>query len=411
MQPTTFRQRFWSALLTNSLHYPVLNLLLEWLVISHAAFFFRVDPYLIVTAAAIQAAVLAMPAVEERALRVLGANLVGPAVYTAVEMLMEGMEFWDKPNHVLYWVYSLIIGLFAAWRARVPECRVAIFGAYLARAVVLLAVYAVGEYFTAPTMTLMHWVQDPTHAFLGAAVPLLGIVGALADVNAQRYMLLLQDANRRLQTYAEWFFGKRLFRELVENPRAGEPRRQQRAIFFSDVRGFTAWSEERTPEALMEALQAWYLAAEEVWERCRPVRYKFTADEVMAVFASVEEAARAALLFRRVSESIWQPHGLSVGIGIHWGPVVEGLIGGREVKYYDVIGDTVNTAQRIEKGARQGEILISEKAYRRLPPEFEAGPLMTIAVKDKPHLQVRALRGQVERGTTQEYVETQEALA
>ncbi|MDQ7030205.1 MAG: adenylate/guanylate cyclase domain-containing protein [Ardenticatenia bacterium] len=225
-------------------------------------------------------------------------------------------------------------------------------------------------------------------------------------------MLLLQDANRRLRTYAEWSFGKRLFRELLNNPQAGNPRRQHRTIFFSDVRGFTAWSEKRTPEAVMEILQAWYLAAEKVWEQCEPVHYKFTADEVMAVFASVEEAARAAILFHSASRSIWEPHGLHVGIGIHWGAVVEGLIGGREVKFYDVIGDTVNTAQRIEKGASKGQILISEKAYRHLPPEkFEAGPTMRISVKDKAHLEVRVLHTRTEQETVAEYMEAQEVSA
>ncbi|MDQ7030204.1 MAG: hypothetical protein Q9O62_10710 [Ardenticatenia bacterium] len=147
-------------------------MLIEWLVISHTAFFFRVDPYLIIGAAVVQAVVLALPAVEGRALRVFVANFSsGVAVYTAVEMMIEGMEFWEKPNHVLYWVYSLAIGLFAAWGTRVPECRVAIFGAYLTRASALLAVYTVGEFYLSDNVSLLHWIQDATHTFIGLAVP------------------------------------------------------------------------------------------------------------------------------------------------------------------------------------------------------------------------------------------------
>lgn len=77
---------------------------------------------------------------------------------------------------------------------------------------------------------------------------------------------------------------------------------------------------------------------------------------------------------------------LGAGIGLHGGLVVEGLLGSANVKFYDVIGDTVNTAKRIESAARSGEILISEHVRNGTGQKLhlDSGREINVKGKEKP---------------------------
>lgn len=65
------------------------------------------------------------------------------------------------------------------------------------------------------------------------------------------------------------------------------------------------------------------------------------------------------------------------------GLLVEGLLGSAGVKFYDVIGDTVNTAKRIESAAQSGEVLISENVYNKMGQAVRVGTKREINVKGK----------------------------
>ncbi|GAP63622.1 hypothetical protein ARMA_2045 [Ardenticatena maritima] len=401
MQYKRILPTIWHELITNALHYPVLNMLLEWFVLSQTAYFLSADPYLLLVSALVQAVALAMIRENRRPALLFVANMVGVFTYSLLETTLEGMEFWQAPHHLLYWLYSLIIATCAAWHAR-RNASLALLGMYFARSLALLAVYSLGEYYLAQngSFSPMQILSDPTHMLMSVAVPLLGLLGGLAEVEANRNFTLLKNANQRLHTYARWLLGDAILNELMQNPRAGEPRWRERTILFCDVRNFTAWCETESPENVMYTLEEWYQHVESVWAVYPPIRYKFTADEVMAVFADPVTALHAALRLNAVNARFWHPRGLSAGIGLHHGPVIEGLIGGEEVKYYDVLGDTVNTAQRIEKHARGQQILVSEQFYQHVPPEFEASEPLLIEPKGKAPLPVRIVHRFVEKQET-----------
>ena len=90
------------------------------------------------------------------------------------------------------------------------------------------------------------------------------------------------------------------------------------------------------------------------------IALKHTGDEIMAVFDRPVRAVAAGKELRALLTELLEGYGLTVGAGIHYGELVEGLIGGEKVRSYDIIGDTVNTAKRLSDAALGGELLLSQ---------------------------------------------------
>lgn len=161
-------------------------------------------------------------------------------------------------------------------------------------------------------------------------------------------------------------------------------------MLFMDIRGFTAWSETQSPEAVVSMLNAYYAASERTLQPLVPIKIKFTADEVMAVFADKTQAFAAARQLQKVATQVLDAYQLAVGLGLHAGPVVEGLLGCASVKAYEVIGDAVNTASRLCSAAGANELLVSPSALSGL--SLASFPLRYIEAKGKRNpLAVRVL--------------------
>ncbi len=133
----------------------------------------------------------------------------------------------------------------------------------------------------------------------------------------------------------------------------------------------------------MQALNGYYQAAEPVMWRHGAIKLKFSADEILAVFAEPRHAAACAQELRERTRQALSSWGLGAGIGVHSGPVVEGLLGSAGIKGYDVIGDTVNTAKRIEGAAGGGEVLVSDAVRAGLDPAAALGERRELLAKGK----------------------------
>jgi class 3 adenylate cyclase/tetratricopeptide (TPR) repeat protein len=177
---------------------------------------------------------------------------------------------------------------------------------------------------------------------------------------------------------------------------------QDVVILFADIRGFTSLSERfaAAPDAFIALLNDYLGHMTRCVERCGGMVDKFIGDAVMAVFslptprpdADAEQAVLAALMMRDELERFnrnlpaGMPH-LAMGVGLHRGPVLAGLIGTPQRRSYTVIGDAVNTASRLESLTKHlgASILISEDVCERLPhPErFLLRPLGRYHLKGK----------------------------
>lgn len=177
----------------------------------------------------------------------------------------------------------------------------------------------------------------------------------------------------------------------LQQPTA-EQQRKQITVLFADVSGFTAMSEAMDPEEVSEVMNA-------LWERLDAaiIRHagtidKHIGDAVMALFGAgaareddPERAIRAALdMQAELREFVEQPGGepqLQMRIGINTGVVLLGNVG--TTTEFTAMGDTVNTASRLEHAAPKGGILISRDTYRHVRGLFEVEPLEPLQVKGK----------------------------
>lgn len=220
-------------------------------------------------------------------------------------------------------------------------------------------------------------------------VALLSVVGRADRIINQRTQELavandsLSKLSQQLRVYSEWLLGRDLLNRALSDQTSLSLARRERTVLFMDIRYFTRWSESRPAEDVVTMLNQYYNTVERVVNRHQVIKFKFTADEALAVFPTAEQAANAALELRDEIADLLQRYGLGAGIGLHTGPLVEGLLGSAAVKFYDVIGDTVNTGKRIEGAAAAREVLISASTQAHLPQRYQLGEARTIAAKGK----------------------------
>jgi len=162
------------------------------------------------------------------------------------------------------------------------------------------------------------------------------------------------------------------------------------AVLFSDLRGFTAWSDGLPPDRLVSELNGYLDAMVEVIRDEGGVVDKYIGDAIMVVFglpeAHADDDARAVRCARRMQEALKAhntvrvAHGsppLRQGIGVHRGEVVAGNIGSADRLQYTVIGATVNLASRLESATKSEgvSVLVSEAVVdtltKRRAPELD----------------------------------------
>lgn len=184
--------------------------------------------------------------------------------------------------------------------------------------------------------------------------------------------------------------------------RGGERRRI--AVLFSDIRGFTNFSEAHEPEAVVEMLNRCFQAQAEVAVRHGGDIDKFVGDEIMVRFDGPDMALRATRAAVEMVEAVKllsatlvdATQGTAVGVGVNVGNAVLGAMGAERRMDFTAIGDAVNLGARLCSAAGRDEVLVSE-AVRREVGDAQGllfTPLDSIMVKGKhePVAIYRALR-------------------
>lgn len=385
----SFATRYALEFFGNSAHFAIANIAFEALHESPNRYFLSYDPYILIISSIIQSYYLTTlpPAAPWRR---LAGNMIGPSIYSLTEIFIEGMHFWDNPNHIAYWIFALMIGTAQFLQQTNLHNTIrylVLIIENIARASIIFLMYYLFEMYANPaqTQSLSTFFADASHQFVGIAILFFGFTIGLANAAGQYYLQLLRNTSEQLKVFSEWLLGKELLDRSLSHPELLHQHRQQRVILFMDIRGFTQWSEHHSPEETVQLLSRYYQTIEQVFHQHHIIKWKLSADEVMAIFAQPSEALSAAQQLQRRMSDLLAPEQLGAGIGMHYGLVVEGLLGSSGVKFYDVIGDTVNTAKRIESAARNGEILASEELYRACTARIRQPHTRTIHAKGKAH--------------------------
>ena len=220
----------------------------------------------------------------------------------------------------------------------------------------------------------------------------LTIEKTLSHVNQLRQTLKAVKENNILKMYVDetvlHFMDSREFEtSLMVNETL------EASIAFIDICGFTSISENETPDNVVKLLNSYFdVMVKEIINHEGYVD-KFIGDAIMAVFRGdyhLDRAIEACLAVRNeiarlpaFSEKVnYKPN---VSIGINCGEVVSGNIGSASLRRldYTVIGDVVNTSQRLQSVAKQGQIIICDSAYQQIKDSFKCREVGEIALKNK----------------------------
>lgn len=186
-------------------------------------------------------------------------------------------------------------------------------------------------------------------------------------------------------------------RELLEKGRVEAREFEHVTVLFTDFIGFTGTSQEMSHQELIKELDHHFNAFDEIISRYDLVRIKTIGDSYMAAgglpFYTPETIEKTVLAAIEMQEYIRQygqkrealsKQGLHMRVGLHHGPVIAGIVG-KQSYQYDIWGDTVNVASRLESTGAGGRINISRAVYDQIKdnPLFQPQPRGVIDVKGK----------------------------
>ncbi len=240
---------------------------------------------------------------------------------------------------------------------------------------------------------------DPFSAFKPDDLELISAVAAqtaIAVENVRSHERLAKEEVARAN-YSR-FLPEYVVKQMLDNPDSFKLGGvlQTITILFADIRGFTRISEHAPPEKIVNLLNRYFSAMTDIIFAHGGTLDKYLGDGMMALFGAptvtpkdAANAISAAVAMQRrmlsINDELHQegfPE-IGIGIGLHTGEVTVGYIGSERRSEYTAIGDTVNTASRLESNAKSGEILVSEVTAKAARSRYQLTPRDPISVKNR----------------------------
>lgn len=228
----------------------------------------------------------------------------------------------------------------------------------------------------------------------------------------QKQMLLIKDLKRKAESERDLnnklllnILPEDVAEELKEKGVAPPVHFKSVSILFTDFVGFTSVAEKMTPQEVVASLDQCFGIFDKITEKHHLEKLKTIGDSYMCagglpratkthpvdvVLAAIEMRAAMAKVKREAKESgkvFWD-----LRIGIHTGPLVAGVVGEKKFAY-DVWGDTVNLARRMESGGAVGEINISRATHDYVREFFDCQPRGLVPAKNRGEVEMFFVKG------------------
>ena len=272
---------------------------------------------------------------------------------------------WSESVEILWIFLWALLGATITWLQRNPGKRT------LLRQIILLIATASILVMGAYGLLLLGW-------WVPVIPPLMALIGAATGVNTY----LAHSASQIRRTFSR-YLSDQIVANLLDNPDnlklGGEIRKI--TILTSDLRGFTALSEQLPPETVVKILNLYLGFMSEVINDYKGIIDEFMGDGILVIFGAPKIKANDNHQDRAVACAIAMQQAMikvneamraqgfpeqEMGIGINTGQVVVGNIGSEKRTKYSVIGSAVNLAFRIESYTTGGQIFISEDTHQEI---------------------------------------------
>lgn len=262
------------------------------------------------------------------------------------------------------------------------------------------------------------WYKSKTVLVLFPLLVLLAFWGIYRVMKTQfdrKHFMLEQMINQRIKEMQENkdktekllanVLPKETANEIMATGRAAKIKYNFVTVLFSDIQGFTQIAEEMNPEVLIDELDRFFFHFDSVVEKYRIEKIKTIGDAYMCAGGIPEknrtnpvEVILAALEMQDYMKNLKEASAVKglkywdIRIGIHTGTVVAGVVGQKKLSY-DIWGDTVNTASRMESSGEAGKINISGTTYEFVKDFFICEHRGKMPVKYKGELDMYFVHG------------------
>ncbi|MBN8537948.1 MAG: HAMP domain-containing protein [Deltaproteobacteria bacterium] len=205
------------------------------------------------------------------------------------------------------------------------------------------------------------------------------------------------------------FHGSSITEDLMKKDVSIGGQSKEVIVFFSDIRGFTAFSEKKKPEEVVKMLNEYFAVMVKIINSHGGIVDKFIGDAIMAVWGvpkssnkDAHNAVKACLEMRKALAELNDKRlarsesPIQIGMGLHYGSAISGTIGSEERMEYTIIGNTVNTGSRIESSTKAfgSDLLVSDTVIEKVGSDFLAEYAGSAEVKGRSEpLKLHKIRG------------------
>jgi adenylate cyclase len=206
--------------------------------------------------------------------------------------------------------------------------------------------------------------------------------------------LIIEEEKHRSDHLLLNILPEEIAQELKTNGKVEAKRFDSVTVLFTDFKDFTSYSEKLTPEKLVKSVDFYFSKFDTIIEKYKLEKIKTAGDSYMCAgglpFPAKDHAIKMTLAAFEILQFVKDSKNLNdldiahfnIRIGINTGPVVAGVVGTKKFAY-DIWGDTVNVASRMESSSIPGKINISETTYQLIKDAFECEYRGEIDVKNK----------------------------